>query len=241
MQLLKFSNENKKLKKLALEVYKQKGIYPNVYSMSIPSGRHDTCPYADKCKAYVGKNGKLIRDDDYIDYRCYSASMEALFPIQLKQRDYNFDLLKACNNDVQELTNLINASIPIEAHIIRIHVGGDFYNQPYFDAWLNVSMLNRNRRFYAYTKSLPFWVNRLSSINIGNYPNLELIASRGGKKDKLIDEYELKEAIVVYKEKEAKDKGLEIDYTDYLACYEKESFALLIHGVQPKRINQLMK
>tara|TARA_Y100000296_G_C5135162_1_gene237789 strand:- start:336 stop:1058 length:723 start_codon:yes stop_codon:yes gene_type:complete len=240
MQLLKFSRINQKLDKLALEVYKHKDIYPNVFSMSIPSGRVETCPYADKCKAYVDK-GKLVARDDYIDYRCYSASSEARLPSQLKQRDYNFDLLKACNNDVQELTNLINASIPIEAHIIRIHVGGDFYSQSYFDAWLNVAMLNPQKRFYSYTKSLPFWVNRLDSINVGNFPNMELIASRGGKKDKLIDEYKLREAVVVYKEEEAMDKGLEIDYTDYIACYGKESFALLIHGNQPKRINQLLK
>jgi len=236
MQLLKFSTVNQKLDKLALEVYKQKGIYLNVYSVSIPSGRSETCPYADKCKAYVDK-GKIVSNDDYVDYRCYSASSEARFPSQLKQREYNFDLLKACNNDVQELTTLINASIPIEAQIIRVHVGGDFYSQPYFDAWLNVAMLNPHRRFYAYTKSLPFWVNRLDSINVGNFPNMELIASRGGTKDKLIDKHQLKEAVVVYSEKEADDKGLEIDYTDYLACYGKESFALLIHGTQPKRIN----
>ena len=243
MQLLKFSRDNKKLDKLALEVYDKKGVYPNIYSMSIPSGRHDTCPYADKCKAYVGDNGKIVSDDDYIDYRCYSASLEAIYPSQLKQRNYNFDLLKACNNDVQELTNLINASIPIEAHIIRIHVGGDFYSQNYFDAWLNVAMLNRenHRQFYAYTKSLPFWINRLDSIKLGEYQNMELIASRGGTKDKLINVYGLREAIVVDTEQEAIDKGLEIDYTDYLACYGKESFALLNHGTQPKRINQRIK
>ena len=241
MKLLKFSSENKKLDKLALEVYKHKDIYPNVFSMSIPSGRAETCPYADKCKAYVGSDGKLVSRDDYIDYRCYSASMEAVYPAQLKQREYNFDLLKACNKDTQELTNLINASIPIEAQIIRIHVGGDFYSQPYFDAWLNVAMLNREIRFYSYTKSLPFWVNRLDSIKLGEYQNMELIASRGGTKDKLINVYGLREAIVVDTEKEAEDKGLEIDYTDYLACYGKESFALLIHGVQPKRINQTIK
>ena len=241
MQLLKFSRENKKLEKLALEVHKQKGIYRNVYSMSIPSGRAETCPYADKCKAYVGSDGKLVSRDDYIDYRCYSASMEAVYKAQLKQREYNFELLKACNNDRHELMNLINASIPVEAQIIRIHVGGDFYSQPYFDAWLNVAMLNREIRFYAYTKSLPFWVSRLDSIKLGEYQNMELIASRGGTKDKLIDEYGLKEAVVVYSEQEAKERNLEIDYTDYLACYGKESFALLIHGVQPKRINKIRK
>ena len=241
MEQLKFSSENKKLDKLAKEVKAKQGIYRNVYSMSIPSGRAETCPYADKCKAYVGSDGKLVSRDDYIDYRCYSASMEALYPAQLKQREHNFELLKACNNDVQELTNLINASIPIEAQIIRIHVGGDFYSQPYFDAWLNVAMLNREIRFYAYTKSLPFWVNRLDSIKLGEFQNMELIASRGGTKDKLIDKHQLKEAVVVYSEKEAKKRNLEIDYTDYLACYGKESFALLIHGVQPKRINQTIK
>jgi len=241
MEQLKFSSENKKLDKLAKEVKAKQGIYRNVYSMSIPSGRAETCPYADKCKAYVGSDGKLVSRDDYIDYRCYSASMEALYPAQLKQREHNFELLKACNNDVQELTNLINASIPIEAQIIRIHVGGDFYSQPYFDAWLNVAMLNREIRFYAYTKSLPFWVNRLDSIKLGEFQNMELIASRGGTKDKLIDKHQLKEAVVVYSEKEAKERNLEIDYTDYLACYGKESFALLIHGVQPKRINQTIK
>ena len=238
MQLLKFSKDNKKLEKLAKEVHKQTGIYRNVYSVSIPSGRSETCPYADKCKAFVGTDGKLVRDDDYIDYRCYSASMEAIYPSQLKQRNYNFDLLKACNNDRQELVNLINTSIPIEAQIIRIHVGGDFYSQPYFDAWLHVATLNPKLQFYSYTKSLPFWVNRLDSINI---PNMELIASRGGTKDKLINEHQLKEAIVVYSEKEAKERNLEIDYTDYLACYEKKSFALLIHGTQPKRINKFRK
>jgi len=201
-------------------------IYNNFYLNPKP------CNLLTSCKAII-----------IIDYRCYSASLEAIYPSQLKQRNYNFDLLKACNKDVQELTNLINASIPIEAHIIRIHVGGDFYSQNYFDAWLNVAMLNRenHRQFYAYTKSLPFWINRLDSIKLGEYQNMELIASRGGTKDKLINVYGLREAIVVDTEQEAIDKGLEIDYTDYLACYGKESFALLNHGTQPKRINQRIK
>ena len=109
----------------------------------------------------------------------------------------------------------------MEAHIIRIHVGGDFYSQPYFDAWLNVAMLNPHRRFYSYTKSLPFWVNRLDSISIGSFPNMELIASRGGKKDRLIDEYGLKEAVVIYKEEEAKNTTVNHLYTDRRTLKEK--------------------
>ena len=241
MKLLKFSHDNKKLDKLAIEVKEKTGRYENVYSVSIPSGRAETCPFADKCKAYVGTDGKIVSRDDYVEYRCYSASSEARFPAQKKSREYNFDLLKDCNNDVHELVNLINASIPIEAHIIRIHVGGDFYSQPYFDAWLHVATLNPKLQFYAYTKSLPFWVNRLESIKLGKFPNMELIASRGGTKDKLINVYGLRDSIVVDTEQEAIDKGLEIDTTDYIACYGKGSFALLKHGTQPKIINDILK
>ena len=43
-----------------------------------------------------------------------------------------------------------------------------------------------------------------------------------------------KEALVVYSEQEAIDKGLEIDHDDTHAAFGKENFALLIHGTQPK-------
>ncbi len=62
--------------------------------------------------------------------------------------------------------------------------------------------------------------------------NLILTASRGGKFDHLIDKHKLKCAEVVFSEKEAKDKGLEIDHDDSHALGNK-SYALLIHGIQP--------
>ena len=43
-----------------------------------------------------------------------------------------------------------------------------------------------------------------------------------------------KEALVVYSEQEAIDKGLEIDHDDTHAAFGKKNFALLLHGVQPK-------
>jgi hypothetical protein len=64
--------------------------------------------------------------------------------------------------------------------------------------------------------------------------NLVLTASRGGKYDELIDVAGWKEALVVYSEQEAIDKGLEIDHDDTHAAFGKENFALLIHGTQPK-------
>jgi hypothetical protein len=42
-----------------------------------------------------------------------------------------------------------------------------------------------------------------------------------------------KEALVVYSEQEAQERGLEIDHDDTHAAFGKDNFALLIHGTQP--------
>jgi hypothetical protein len=65
-------------------------------------------------------------------------------------------------------------------------------------------------------------------------PNLILTASRGGHFDSKIEENAFKCAEVVFSKQEAIDKGLEIDENDEHAAFGKESFALLLHGVQPK-------
>ena len=56
----------------------------------------------------------------------------------------------------------------------------------------------------------------------------------GGKYDDLIDLHGWKEALVVYSEAEAAERGLEIDHDDSHAAFGSENFALLIHGTQPK-------
>ena len=64
--------------------------------------------------------------------------------------------------------------------------------------------------------------------------NFALTASYGGKHDELIVEHGLKYAEVVYSEEQADAMAFEIDHDDYHAAFGKESFALLIHGTQPK-------
>jgi len=61
-----------------------------------------------------------------------------------------------------------------------------------------------------------------------------LTASRGGWFDEKIEENAFKCAEVVFSEEEAAQKGLEIDHDDSHAAFGKESFALLLHGTQPK-------
>jgi hypothetical protein len=68
-------------------------------------------------------------------------------------------------------------------------------------------------------------------------PNFILTASRGGRDDHLIVGHDLRESVVVFSEQEAYNKGLEIDHDDSHAArpdLAQNSFALLIHGVQPK-------
>jgi hypothetical protein len=213
-QLLKFGKGNAKLDK-------------RIYTFSISSGH--TCPFASNCLSKADRETGKITDGKDTIFRCFSASQESTFTNTRKSRFYNFDLLRKCKT-VEEMTNLIVSSIPKKATIVRIHVAGDFFNQKYFDAWLQVAKIKSDVIFYAYTKSLPYWILRINDIP----SNMKLNASKGGKMDYLIDEYNLKYAEVIFEEEEAIVKGLKIDEDDTSAFAYDKSFALLIHGTQPK-------
>lgn len=211
--LLKFSQGNAKLGK-------------NIFTFSLPSGF--ACPHALDCLSKAHKETGKITDGKATQFRCFSASQEALYPTVRKQRWHNFDILKGLT--VDQMESLIFLSIPSKANMVRIHVGGDFFSQAYFDAWMNVARDSPDIIFYAYTKSLPYWVSRIHEIP----KNFILTASRGGRKDEMIKIYKLREAVVVFSVEEAESLGLEIDHDDSHAFTHGPSFALLIHGTQPK-------
>ena len=143
-------------------------------------------------------------------------------------RHWNYELLR--RETEYEMFKRIQASLPKKAEIIRIHVSGDFYNQKYFDAWVFLAQNKPETTFYAYTKSLPYWIATMYEIP----QNLKLIASAGGRNDELITEYNLREATIVLSLEEADMLDLDIDHTEEIAIQSDESFALLIHGTQPK-------
>lgn len=211
--LLKFSKGNAKLD-------------GSIYTFSLPSGF--SCPHALDCLSKANKDTGKITDGKKTSFRCFSASQEALYPSVRAQRWHNFDALKGLT--VSQMYGLISLSLPSKAKKIRIHVGGDFFSQVYFDAWLAIAQDNPSVTFYAYTKSLPYWVARLDEIP----SNLILTASRGGRKDELIEKHGLREARVVFSVEEAESLGLDIDHDDSHAYQTGPSFALLIHGTQPK-------
>ena len=231
-KMLKFSNANAKIENLAKidELQKYLDGY-GVYSLDLLSGH--SCPFATQClsKAIVDGAKRHIHDGKYMLFRCFSASQEVQYPALYDRRKHNFDMLKACAC-TGDIVDLIESSMPEDLGICRLHVGGEFFSQRYFDAWEIVAENNPSKLFYAYTKSLPYVIK-----NFWHIDNFVLTASRGGRRDDLIQEYGLRESVVVYSEQEAELLGLEIDHDDSHAArpsLRDQSFALLIHGTQAK-------
>lgn len=231
--MLRFSNANTKIVRLygvsSLEVFL--GCNRKIYSFDLLSGW--SCPFAKDClsKVHVIDGKKKVVDSPTTKFRCFSASQEALYPPVYKMRKNNFDTLRACK-DTESMVELLQSAMPKDLGVCRIHVAGDFFNQNYFDAWVTVAENNPDRLFYAYTKSIKYWLEYKYLTD-----NMILTASLGGRDDELIAENNLRTARVVLSEKEAKTKGLEIDTNEVHAANpsrKDESFALLIHGIQPK-------
>ena len=227
---LTFSNANAKLVAMA------KRLGQTIKSFTLPSGW--TCPAAKDCLSKANKETGKITDGPDTEFRCFAASSESQYKNTRAMVWRNFNALKkALKLDAQagfenspHTVDLIESNLPKKFDILRVHVGGDFFNQVYFDAWMEVARRTPNKHFYAYTKSLKYWVERIDCIP----SNFSLTGSYGGKHDELIVEHGLKYAEVVYSEEQADAMDFEIDHDDYHAAFGKENFALLIHGTQPK-------
>ena len=232
--MLKFSKANAKTQALANDAELAEYLQGNrkIYSLDLLSGW--SCPHAKDClsKAIVQDSGKRkIKDGRHTQFRCFSASQEVQYTNVYNSRKHNFDILRKMS--CGEMVDMINQSLPTNAGIVRIHVAGDFFSQQYMEAWYTVALLNPKILFYAYTKSLRFW------LAINEFPilhNFVLTASYGGTHDHLIDEFNLRSTKVVFSEAEAEELGLAIDHDDSHAAkpsLRDNSFALLIHGTQP--------
>lgn len=222
MDTLYFSEANAKLSKLAQKTGGK------VYSLDLPAGY--TCPFALQCKSravYTEGKGKIV-DGPKCVFRCYAASQETLYPLTYNKRMSNWDILRGLSQSA--MVDVICSSIPAKATIVRLHSSGDFFSQKYFRAILEVCRRNPHILFYAYTKAVKWWVAHFDKIP----PNLRLTASRGGKDDSLIDFFQLKSCKVVYSTYEARKLGLPIDINDSHAALSHNSFAVVIHGTQPK-------
>jgi len=197
-------------------------------TFSLPAGW--TCPGANECLCKSDRLTGKLTDGSDTKFRCFAATGEARATSVRNARWRNFELLQAAKT-VQEMADLINNSIPFGVSYIRLHPSGDFFNENYFKAWLNVAIANPAITFYAYTKSLGY----LAKYKAKFPSNFKMTASKGGKFDALIAKHNLVSAEVVFSTEEARRKGLEIDHDDSLAIKNDKSFAILLHGTQPAK------
>ena len=242
LERLQFSDANAKLAELYSVPELQKWLENDrkVYSLDLLSGW--SCPFARACFSKAVPTGEFteagnprlkIVDGLHTKFRCFSASQEVLLPNVYKRRKHNFDTLRG--KHLNDMIHRLNQDLPKDLGILRFHVGGDFFNSDYFFAALSLAMMHPDKLFYAYTKSLKYWVQHREWTD--QIDNFILTASRGGRDDHLITEHNLRESVVVFSEDEAHERSLEIDHNDSHAAvpdWELDDFALLIHGTQPK-------
>jgi hypothetical protein len=228
--MLKFSPANAKTENLRSvpELKKYLAGGNKVYSFDLSAGH--SCPFAKLClsKVVVGKNGKRkLKDGKYTAFRCFSASQEISYPNVYNARQHNFSALRGLH--LNDMIAKLDRNIPSDMGICRIHVSGDFFSPDYLFAWINMAMKYRYILFYAYTKSIPYWLKYREYLKL--LPNFVLTASYGGKYDDLIKRNRLRFSRVVFSKSQA--GHLPIDHDDSHAAINGKSFALLLHGVQP--------
>lgn len=192
------------------------------YIFNLPCGI--TCPGAGQCKVVVGMDGKIISKGTNKRYRCY-ASQGEMYTGARNNRHRNYDSLRGLSRE--GMRDLLLSEVPRGGRV-RIHESGDYFSQDYFDAWMDVARALPEQLFYGYTKSIPYLLNRVAIMP----ENFRIVASRGGKYDRLITMNKLQSVRVVWSVEEAAKKGLPIDHDDNMVYKSKEDFCHLIHGNQ---------
>ncbi len=197
----------------------RKGYYPfPVWEFNLPAGH--SCPYANECLTKADRGTGKLEHGHNQKFKCYAAVAER-FPNVRKVRWENFDTLKTMTKD--EIVEAIVAVFPKGATHVRIHGGGDFFSQQYFEAWLEVCRLFPDVMFWAFTKSVAFWARKAGEIP----KNLTMQASIGGKNDDQAKQLGFKFAQVFESKQDAEKSGLPIDTDDTLAMSGSQSFALI--------------
>ena len=156
---MKLLTQNSKLKKTSIENNMR------VLNFSLPAYKTITgktvCPFAKDCVKY-----------------CYAQKGNYRYPSVVKGLNNRYELSKTADFIPQ-----MNATIILERPThVRIHDSGDFYSIEYLQKWVQIANDNKGVIFYAYTKSIKFFIDGLKLPK-----NLKIIFSEGSKTDNLIN------------------------------------------------------
>ena len=190
-----------------------------------------TCPMALQCKSYADRKTGKVTDAKGSTFRCYGTSLEAAFPPTRALHWHNYDLLRNAGT-VGAMTDILVAGLSDKLKVVRVHSFGDFFNENYFQAWLNTAEKFPNTTFFAYTKVLPY-------VRATRPDNFYMVYSYGGRLDSELTTEQT--AYVVKDTSEAEALGVPVSCVahgadDYNFIKAGLSFALLLHGVQPKKV-----
>jgi len=152
--------QNAKMKKTSKE------NNAKIFNFSIPAYKTKsgkvTCPFADSCVKFC-----YAQKGNYTRFPKVQELMEQKYKISKTN-----DFIPLMNEEIEKK----------KATHIRIHDSGDFYSPTYLKKWVQIANDNKEVVFYAYTKSIKFFVDGLMLPK-----NLKIIFSEGSKTDNLID------------------------------------------------------
>lgn len=167
------------------------------------------CPFAGECRRY-----------------CYDKKSIRRFDSVKNKRNSNKRITKTDGFVIRMIKEIEQNN----ADVIRVHSGGDFYSEEYTAKWWEIARRLPNIKFYAYTKSLPFFKKtKIRYTNLyKNMPrNFTLIFSFGGTRDDLIDIARDRHAIV-YTDKLPDGYSYAND-NDHIALASNKKIALKKH------------
>ena len=152
--------QNAKMKKTSKE------NKAKIFNFSIPAYKtrsgQITCPFAKDCIKYC-----YAQKGNYTRFPKVQQLMEQKYKISKTNT-----FIPLMNEEIRKK----------KATHIRIHDSGDFYSPTYLQKWLDIATQNTNVIFYAYTKSIKFFIDGLKLPK-----NLKIIFSEGSKTDDLIN------------------------------------------------------
>ncbi len=170
---------------------KKSGIYgwtlPAHWQTLTNGEKFNTCPNAGICAAF-----------------CYAKNGTYNFS---NVRKAHIEKLELVLNEPIKWKSLMNEELKKKKYIdkyIRIHDAGDFYNIEYALQWIDIANDNQQCIFYAYTKEVDMFKNKLNTIIPKNFI---VIYSFGGKQDYLIDKNKDRHSDVFYNYNEMIETG----------------------------------
>ena len=187
---------------------KKTGDYFGVglYNFTIPAHKdpetgRTTCPFAGACKSFCYANWKTR----------YGYSFDASKSASARK----YQLTKT-DDFVDEMVSSIRRKRKLD--VVRIHDAGDFYSPEYRDKWFEVMRVCRDKRFYAYTKSLPFFREGKMGVPPAEHPdNFSVTFSLGGTLDDTID-FDTERHSRIF------DTLEEMDEAGYVDCHEHDLY-----------------